>query len=233
VASNEWSELVRITRLAAVAALCAGASALAGCGGSSSSSTTTHAIAQHPQQTAGASKLDTGAGAGSADAPRASSVRTPQTLAEGMKHAQAGTVSRGKSTQRGHSTPALSGDDHNPRSSAGANPCRLVSLPEARTITGGAITGRVIAPLGPTCVYKASRSRTNITLAVESASVSQAMTRMSKRAQLTVRGRRAVCGRLGTQMLFVPLAHGQVLHVTAPCSIAQRFAVLALDRLAA
>ena len=41
------------------------------------------------------------------------------------------------------------------------------------------------------------------------------------------------CGQLGTQMLFMPLPSGEVLNITAPCSVAQRFASVALSRLAA
>jgi hypothetical protein len=135
--------------------------------------------------------------------------------------------------QKGRSTPSQSGDDHNPVRSTGPNPCRLVSLGEAKAITGGAIAASTEAPLGPTCVYKLAGSKSNITLNVESVSVAQATTHMKGRQQVTVHGHRAYCGTLGTSMLYVPLASGQILHVTAPCMVAQRFAALALGRLAA
>ena len=135
--------------------------------------------------------------------------------------------------QKGRSTPALSGDDHNPVKATGPNPCRLVSLGEAKAITGGAIAASSEAPLGPTCVYKLGGSKSDITLNVEHVSVSQATTHMTGRQQVTVRGRRGYCGTLGTTMLYVPVGGGQILHVTAPCMVAQRFAALALGRLAA
>jgi hypothetical protein len=48
-----------------------------------------------------------------------------------------------------------------------------------------------------------------------------------------VGARKAYCGSLGSQMLYVPLTGGRVLHVTASCAVAQRFAALALSHLAA
>jgi hypothetical protein len=114
-----------------------------------------------------------------------------------------------------------------------ANPCRLVSLSEAHSLTGGAVVGAMEAPLGPTCVYRAGGSKATITLAVEPARVSQIQRQMKKRQRLIVRGRTAYCGTLGTQMLFVPVRPGEVLNVTAPCSIAKRFATVAIGRLAA
>jgi hypothetical protein len=108
-----------------------------------------------------------------------------------------------------------------------------VSLSEAQAITGGAITGRIDAPLGPTCIYKVGGSKGDITLAVESMSYATVTQQMTHKNSLLVQGRHAYCGRLGAQMLFVPLTGGRVLNVTAPCAIAQRFARTALSRLAA
>jgi hypothetical protein len=56
---------------------------------------------------------------------------------------------------------------------------------------------------------------------------------MKQRKAVDVSGHQAYCGKLGTQMLFVPLAGGKVLNVTAPCGVAQRLAALALPRLQA
>jgi hypothetical protein len=109
----------------------------------------------------------------------------------------------------------------------------LVSLQEAHTITSGGVVTSSEAPLGPTCLYLGTGSRTQITLAVESASYSQVSRRLDKRTQLVIKGHRAACGRLGREMLFLRLARSRVLNVTAPCSIARRFAALAVSRLAA
>ena len=56
---------------------------------------------------------------------------------------------------------------------------------------------------------------------------------MTKRHDVTVKGRHGVCGKLGTQMLYVPAPGGQVLHITAPCGLGQQFAAVALGRLSA
>lgn len=234
-------QLVRITKLAGIVALCAGSSALIACGGSSPPKAATQpaVVAQHPRQTAPASGLDTGrpqsrradgqpTSAGSAGTPP----HSPTHTASGTQAKQP-DVSRGRTVQKGHSTPALSGDDHHPITASGPNPCRLVRLGEAKAITGGAIAASTEAPLGPTCVYKLTGSKANITLDVEAASVSRATSHMTGRQQVTVHGRRGYCGTLGTSMLYVPLGNGQILHVTAPCMVAQRFAALALGRLAA
>jgi hypothetical protein len=56
---------------------------------------------------------------------------------------------------------------------------------------------------------------------------------MVKPAPILVGGHHAYCGKLGGQTLIVPLRSGQLLNVTAPCVIAERFAQAALKRLAA
>jgi hypothetical protein len=108
-----------------------------------------------------------------------------------------------------------------------------VSLPEAATITGGAITKLIEAPLGPTCIYSGQGSSAGVTLALETESFSQATSHMTARKHVVVSGHRSVCGRLGRQMLFVPLGRYQLLNVAAPCGIAQRFAAVAVGRLSA
>lgn len=232
---------MRITKLVGLVALCAGSSTLVACGGSSSGNTPTQpaVAAQHPRQAAVASGLDTGsAGAKQTDTVgglTSSGPARPDIGTHGASHPQAkqGTVSHGQSVQKGQSDPARSGDDHNPVKATGPNPCRLVSLGEARTITGGAIASSIEAPLGPTCIYTLAGSQAPITLNVEAANVSQATNHMTKRQQVTVHGRRGYCGTLGTSMLYVPLGNGQILHITAPCRVAQQFAALALGRMAA
>jgi hypothetical protein len=113
------------------------------------------------------------------------------------------------------------------------NPCRLVSLSEAQAITRGAITKVTEAPLGPTCIYSGKGPGTGVTLALESESFSQVAHHMTAPTHVVIRGHRSLCGRLGTKMLFVPLARSRLLHVTAPCGIAQRFAAVAVTRLPA
>jgi hypothetical protein len=138
-----------------------------------------------------------------------------------------------QAAEKARATPATARDDQHRASAALFNPCKLVSLSEAQAITAGAVTSRIEAPLGPTCIYRSAASKAEITVAVESISLSQVSRQMGKRKPLSVGTRNGYCGRLGTQMLFVPLTTGRVLHITAPCAIAQQFAARALPRLAA
>jgi hypothetical protein len=215
---------VRIRNLASVVAICAGSIAIAACGGGSSPTTTKPLVAKRPQQATTASNLDIG---------RAEAQQTKGGSRSKHSRQVEPTVSNGHKVQKGRPTPELSSDDHNP-ASAGAgqpNPCSLVSVAEAKTITGKEITRSLEAPLGPTCVYKLAGSKADITLDVESANLTQVTRHMAGRQQLTVHGHKAYCGKLGSEMLFVPLSGGRFLHVNAPCPAAQRLAALALTRL--
>jgi hypothetical protein len=214
-----------------IAALFAVVLALAGCGGSSgpASDTQTQAAIKTPR----ASNADIG----SAPAQRSSqkeSVRSSHRRgAVGHPQASAGAVVAAGKVQKARpsQTPEV---NENPGQPKAANPCRLVSRSEAQSIVGRSIAASIEAPLGPTCVYQLGGSKGGqITLQVERLSYSQATHQLSKRTPVNVGDRKALCGSLGTEMLFVPLANGQVLHVTAPCAVAQRFAALALRRLAA
>ena len=70
-------------------------------------------------------------------------------------------------------------------------------------------------------------------MTVESMTASQLTNHLGQREKLTVAGRTAYCGKLGHQLLIVPLASGQLLSVSAPCGVAQKFAEAALGRLTA
>lgn len=212
---------VRTRHLATLVAVCAGLAALVGCGGGSSP-TTNAVVAKHPDQASVASDLDMGR------------AKAQQTAAAPHFSKQAQSkVSKGHRSQKGKPTPALSNDDHNPAgaSSGQPNPCNLLTGAEAGAITGKEITRTLEAPLGPTCVYKIAGSKSDITLAIESSNLSQVTHHMGKRQQLNIAGHKAYCGKLGSQMLFVPLTGGRFLHVTAPCPVAQRLAAVALKRL--
>ena len=113
------------------------------------------------------------------------------------------------------------------------NPCKLVSISEARSIVRGEIAAQTEAPLGPTCIYRAASAKRTVTMAIETVGLSQAVHEMRGRTAVSVAGHNAYCGKLGTQMLFARVGDGQVLNVTAPCEVAMRFAALALARLTA
>jgi hypothetical protein len=211
--------------------------ALAGCGGSSSSSSTQAAagLTQTARHTASRSNADVG----TAQAQRPSHARSGNSTDKGHKRgeplgrppAPAGSIGAADKVHkaRPNQNPEIG---ENPTLKA-ANPCKLVSRSEAQTILGRTVSASIEAPLGPTCIYQLGGSKSEITLQVENVNYSQISHQLTKRSQVDVAAHKAYCGTLGTQMLFVPLAGGQVLHVTAPCAIAQRFATLALGRLAA
>jgi hypothetical protein len=223
--------------------LCASLIALAGCGGSSSSSPQSVSTTQHAQATPLQSNPDVGQAAaqqthGSAVTESNSSARagaahgksaispSQEKWIRGRLHA-AGKVQKARPE-----APATNSGEDVPNGVKAVNPCSLVSRSEAQTITGRAVAASTEAPLGPTCIYEFRGSKAEITLAVESMSLSQATNHLRNRTPINVRTRHGYCGRLGTGTLFVPLPGGHVLNVTAPCSVAQRFATLALGRLA-
>lgn len=201
-----------IHRLLGGAALLCGIAVLGGCG----SSVSTQVAAQQGRTTPNESN---------ADVQQQSSKGAPGT----------GKVRVGKVFEKGRATPSTSKDDltggHS--SSTGLNPCKLVTLSEAQAITGGAVTSQLEAPLGPTCIYRGASSLREITLTIESMSSSQLSRHMLKPQQVTVGGHHGYCGRLGSQMLFLPVGANHVLQVNAPCSIAQQFAARALTRTSA
>ena len=235
--------------LAGLAGLCVAAGALTGCGGSGStqSATTTSAKAAPARPTPAPSNADVGAastqlhadkGVSAADGGQsaANSTKTGGTPSRrqtaGSSHT-ADQVGRGHKVQHARSTPSASNDDPSDEGVRPINPCKLVTAPEARSITAGSVVGITEAPLGPTCIYRSAKSRTNVTMTVEVLKLSQVTQKLTQRSQFTVKSHPAYCGRLGTQMLFVPLTNGQVLNVVAPCSVAKQFASVALGRLAA
>ena len=219
---------MRIRTVTSLAILCAGATALVGCGSSA-----THTPTRQARATPAQSNHDVGTAT-------AQTNHSQPLGADAVGSLQSRNRIGPQTVQKARPTPATTKDETNTAPAGTLNPCRLVSLADAQTITSGAVSARIEAPLGPTCIYKQAGSRPAqagsrpaITLAVETQSFAQASHQMRKRSHVTVAGRQAYCGRLGTQVLLVPLAQGRLLDVTAPCAIAQRFAALALSHLAA
>ena len=213
-------------RLSAVTSIVAvSLAALTACGGSSTRTTTT---TKEAHATPAQSNADIGAASG----------QTPAAGNFGHRRSSEGTIRaqtppHAPRVQQARQTPGSTNDEKSPSGARQLNPCQLVSVHEAESITGGMIVNRVEAPLGPTCIYTLSTSKAPITMAVQSQSFSQVTRNLAKRQSVKLRGHQAYCGNLGAQMLWVSLGKGKLLHVTAPCSVAQRFAALALNRLAA
>lgn len=113
------------------------------------------------------------------------------------------------------------------------NPCALVSSAQARAILGRPVGTPVEAPLGPTCIYRAVGAKSFITVAVEPNDLANVSGRLRDRRQLKVGGRAAYCGIYGQPTVFVALADGRVLAVTASCTVGVKFAADAMSRLKA
>lgn len=214
------------------ASICAAVAVLAGCGGSSVPHTQTHV----GQLTPAHSGADVGTATVQRHDRRDSGAGAQPSAAGPARQSSSTTVAGSGQASRvvaAHATPATTkGEKARQAMRHALNPCTLVSLREAQSITGGAVAARHEAPLGPTCVYTIRGSRP-ITLAVESLNFSQVSRQMSNRRTVVLGGRASYCGHLGPSMLFVPLPAGEVLNVTAPCGVAQQFASLALGRLPA
>lgn len=110
-------------------------------------------------------------------------------------------------------------------------PCNLVTRAEAQAILGHPIVEPVEAPQGPTCIYRAKDGRSFVTLAVQARRLDGLKTQMRRPTALYVAHRRAYCGMQGQPTLYVSLGRAKVLSISAPCSIARRFAAQAVARL--
>ncbi len=107
------------------------------------------------------------------------------------------------------------------------NPCGLVTVRQIESITHRTVTKRTLAPLGPTCIY-ALRGAREITIVVESGNFTALARVLRNRTRVHVRSRAAYCGRIGQSTLYVSLASGKVLAVSAGCSVAEKIAAAAL-----
>jgi hypothetical protein len=112
----------------------------------------------------------------------------------------------------------------------GPNPCDLVSKAQAQAIIGAPVASQE-APLGPTCIYEARGGKEPITVAVETVAFAKIRPMIHHPTRTIFLGHTLYCGEYGRPTTFVPLAHGQVLNVSASCSLGVRFAEKALSQL--
>jgi hypothetical protein len=227
-------------RLLACGGICAAVVALAGCGGSTSSSTvSSSAVAatgtatapKGPVRPAHATPSESNPDVGGASAQNTPSAKRIRRATAGQAVRRDKVTKAGK-IERAQPTPGSTNDDVNATGAQQLDPCTLVSVAEAETITHGQIKRRIEAPLGPTCIYEPARSHAQITLAIESMSFARVARQLARREHLSVAGRQAYCGHFGMQMLVVDLPQGQLLNVTGSCEVARQFAAAALHRLA-
>ena len=222
-----------LSTLSGTIVVCASLIALAGCGGAASSSTSSRAAAA--TQVASPTPTQSGTDVGSVQAQDSTGKHASRARGDNAaRPAPEGVSAVGRTVKlhnaRPNQTPEL--DQTTQVSAKPINPCTLVTRSEAASIIGRSVAASE-APLGPTCIYRLIGSKNEITLAIEAMSFSQVAHQLTKRTKVTVGSRQAYCGSLGTRMLLVPLAGGRVLHVSAPCAQAQRFAALALSHLTA
>lgn len=119
-------------------------------------------------------------------------------------------------------------DNQRRRSDKRFSPCDLVKRSEAQAILGEAILEPYEAPQGPTCVFR-TRSRAKfVTLAVQTARISQLKRQLHRVRRTTIGAHRSYCGVLGQPVLYVPLRRQRVLMIAATCQTARRFASAAL-----
>jgi hypothetical protein len=155
---------------------------------------------------------------GAADKPSAAQL-SPTTHQKGTR------TDRSNEVNAGQSVASVAGETV---SGPAGSPCKLVTRTQAQTIIGGSVTKPLEAPQGPTCIYRYKGGKSLITLAVQSVDV-KVLKRESHRPQpVKVSGRQGFCSNRGQPMLYVPVTPGRVLSISAPCQMAQQFAVRAL-----
>lgn len=113
------------------------------------------------------------------------------------------------------------------------NPCALVTARQVAAVTHSRVSGHVLAPLGPTCIFRLEKTGKQLTITVGGARFSALVRQIPrrKRHRVSVRGRRGYCGVLGGPILYVSLRHRKVLTITAACTPARRLAAIALRRI--
>jgi hypothetical protein len=232
--------LIRLRpQLAALASAVVLVVGLAACGGSSRESAArpaTHTPAQSNPDIGG--RAASAGGSASRRTRRIEAVPTqPAPTKDRAKRRAASTAADQASIAPQPQQKARAGGQPNDTGSASAakmlNPCSLVPAAQAEAAVGSPITARIVAPLGPTCIYKVRGSKTDITMAVEVIHFNQIRHQMRRATPLQIGGRAGYCGTLGQTQLLLSLAGGRVLNVTAGCGVAKRLAAVALSHLAA
>jgi uncharacterized protein DUF3558 len=104
------------------------------------------------------------------------------------------------------------------------NPCALVTKAQAQRILGAKLLDPVVAPQGPTCLYRDRAGQAFATISVQSQRFKDLRPQIRRVERIDVSGHTAYCGVQGQPMLYLPLSGARVLSVAAPCKTAARFA---------
>jgi hypothetical protein len=167
---------------------------------------------------------------GGGDAPHKAPVGSPGNPVPAKPQAETSAGSEGAAAVKPGYAKLLQKQTSKPASRF--TPCNLVTKAQAGKILRTTVDQPVEAPMGPTCVYRSHDGRSFVTLAIKSQSFTRAARLVTGAAPLRVANHRAVCGKAGGPVLYVSLAHGQMLSVAGPCVAAQKFAEKAVGRLA-
>jgi hypothetical protein len=111
------------------------------------------------------------------------------------------------------------------------NPCALVTRAQAQGILGAKLLDPVVAPQGPTCLYRDRSGQRFATISIQSLSFKALRPRVRRLERVDVSGHTAYCGVYGQPMLYLPISGARLLSVAAPCKIAARFARRAATQL--
>ncbi len=111
------------------------------------------------------------------------------------------------------------------------SPCALVTKKQAETIVGAALLDPLEAPQGPSCIYRDRGGKTFVSVAIQPGGFEALRGEIDRLRRVSVADRQAYCGVHGAPMLYLPLAQGRVLSVSAHCGVAKRFASTAVPRL--
>jgi hypothetical protein len=113
---------------------------------------------------------------------------------------------------------------------SGLDPCRLVTQSQAAKILQTQLLAPQEAPLGPTCVYRATRQAVVVAVSVTSKPISQ-VSKQSGLTESSAQGRTMYCTSHGSPTLYAGIGASTVLTITGACPVAQQFAIAALKAL--
>lgn len=111
------------------------------------------------------------------------------------------------------------------------NPCALVTKAQAQTILGGRLLDPVVAPQGPTCIYRSRSGERFATIAIQAQRFDDVRAQIRRIERVEVSDHTAYCGMHGQPVLYLPLSGSRLLSVAAPCETAARFARRAAPQL--
>jgi hypothetical protein len=112
-----------------------------------------------------------------------------------------------------------------------ANPCAWVTKREAQAILGAKLLDPVVAPQGPTCIYRDRAGKSFATISIQAQPFDRLRKQVKRAQEVQVSDATGYCGMHGQPVLYLRLAADRVLSVTAPCEIATRLARQAVTQL--